>query len=101
MRVMSSTGRVVQFGAFQLDRRAGELTRSGKRVHLPPQAVRVLTLLTERPGDVVTREEIKATLWTDGTFVDFDTAVNACVSQIRAALGDRATAPRFLETLPR
>ena len=91
----------VRFGAFELDRDAGQLTRSGRRVHLGPQATRLLTLLTDKAGTVVTREEIRAALWDDGTFVDFETAVNACVSQIRTALGDKPTAPRFVETLPR
>ena len=92
---------LVRFGAFELDTDSGQLTRSGRRVHLAPQAVRVLSLLTERAGSVVTREEIRSALWGDNTFVEFDTAVNACVSQIRTALGDKPTAPRFVETLPR
>ncbi|MEO6212009.1 MAG: transcriptional regulator, partial [Vicinamibacterales bacterium] len=98
---MISLPSVVQFGAFQLDRQTGELRRSGRRVHLAPQAVRVLMLLTDRAGEVVTRDEIRAALWSDNTFVDFETAVNACVSQLRAALGDKPTAARFIETLPR
>ena len=92
---------VIRFGGFELDARAGQLTRSGRRVHLPPQAMRVLTLLTAKAGEVVTRDEIRTALWGNDTYVDFDTAVNACVSQIRTALGDRPTAPRFVETLPR
>ena len=91
----------VRFGAFELDRDAGQLTRSGRRVHLAPQAIRVLTVLTDKAGQVVTRDEIRAALWAEDTFVDFETAVNACVSQIRTALGDKPTAPRFVETLPR
>jgi DNA-binding winged helix-turn-helix (wHTH) protein len=101
MRRMGAASRIVQFGAFQLDRRSGELRRSGRRVHLAPQATQVLDLLTRRAGEVVTREEIRSALWGDDTFVDFDTAVNACVSQIRSVLGDKASAPRFVETLPR
>ena len=91
----------VRFGAFELDRDAGQLTRSGRRVHLTPQAIHVLAILTDRAGEVVTREEIRAALWGSDTFVDFETAVNACVSQIRTVLGDKPTAPRFVETLPR
>jgi DNA-binding winged helix-turn-helix (wHTH) protein/tetratricopeptide (TPR) repeat protein len=91
----------LRFGAFELDPKAGQLTRSGRRVHLTPQSIRVLTLLAERAGETVTRDEIRATLWGDDTFVDFDAAMNACVSQIRTALGDKPTAPRFVETLPR
>jgi DNA-binding winged helix-turn-helix (wHTH) protein/tetratricopeptide (TPR) repeat protein len=91
----------LRFGAFELDPKAGQLTRSGRRIHLTPQSIRVLTLLAERAGETVTRDEIRAMLWGDDTFVDFDAAMNACVSQIRTALGDKPTAPRFVETLPR
>jgi DNA-binding winged helix-turn-helix (wHTH) protein/TolA-binding protein len=91
----------LRFGGFELDARAGQLTRAGRRVHLAPQSIRLLTLLVQRAGEVVTRDEIRIALWGDDTFVDFDAAVNACVSQIRMALGDKATAPRFVETLPR
>jgi Tfp pilus assembly protein PilF len=68
---------------------------------MTPQALQLLTLLVERPGQVVTRDEIRRALWSEDTFVDFDAAVNVCMSQIRGALGDKATAPRFIETLPR
>jgi DNA-binding winged helix-turn-helix (wHTH) protein/tetratricopeptide (TPR) repeat protein len=92
---------ILRFGAFELDRRSGELRRSGRRLHLTPQAFQLLALLVERAGALVTREEIRQALWSGGTFVEFDSAVNACVSQIRAALGDKPTSPRFVETLPR
>jgi DNA-binding winged helix-turn-helix (wHTH) protein len=91
----------VRFGAFEIDRHAGQLTRSGRRVHLAPQALRLLLLLTDRHGALVTREEIRAALWSDDTFVDVDSAVNACISQIRTVLGDKPTSPRFVETIPR
>ena len=69
----------VRFGAFEIDRDAGQLTRSGRRVHLAPQALRLLLLLIDKQGNLVTREEIRAALWSGDTFVDVDSAVNACV----------------------
>jgi DNA-binding winged helix-turn-helix (wHTH) protein/tetratricopeptide (TPR) repeat protein len=92
---------VLRFGAFDLDRQSGEALRSGRKLHLTPQAFQLLLLLADRQGELVTREDIRRALWPDDTFVNFDTAVNACISQIRAALGDKPTAPRFIETLPR
>jgi DNA-binding winged helix-turn-helix (wHTH) protein len=100
-RVTNDMRTVRRFGAFELDSRTGELFKSGRRVHLTPQAARVLLMLTNRPGDVVTRDEIRQTLWGGHTFVDFDAAMNACISQVRTALGDRASAPRWVETVPR
>jgi DNA-binding winged helix-turn-helix (wHTH) protein len=91
----------VRFGAFEIDRDAGQLTRSGRRVHLAPQALRLLLQLIDKRGALVTREEIRSALWSDETFVDVDAAVNACISQIRTALGDKPTSPRFVETIPR
>ena len=93
--------RSVRFGGFEMDRRTGELLRAGRRLHLTRQAFQLLDLLVSRAGDVVTRDEIRRAMWGDDTFVEFDAAVNACVSQIRFVLGDKATAPRFVETLPR
>ena len=98
---MTGSPGVMRFGAYELDPRAGELTRSGRRVHLPPQAITLLTLLASRAGELVTRDEIRVALWPDGTAVEFEPAVNACISQIRVALGDKPTTPRFIETLPR
>jgi DNA-binding winged helix-turn-helix (wHTH) protein len=91
----------VRFGAFEIDRDAGQLTRSGRRVHLAPQALRLLLLLIDKQGNLATREEIRAALWSGDTFVEVDSAVNACVSQIRTVLGDKPTAPPFVETIPR
>jgi TolB-like protein/DNA-binding winged helix-turn-helix (wHTH) protein/Tfp pilus assembly protein PilF len=92
---------LVQFGPFELDRRTGELRRSGTRIALQGQPVRVLTLLLERPGDLVTRDELRQRLWADDTFVDFEHGLNAAVRRLREALGDSAETPRFVETLPR
>src|SRR5262245_11678155 len=91
----------VRFGVFELDLETGELTRHGRRVHLTPQAAKVLTLLASRPSAVVTRDELKRHLWGEDTFVDFDRSLNFCVAAVRAALRDSALSPRFIETVPR
>src|SRR6201997_4883513 len=89
------------FGAFELDTASGELRKSGILLKLQPQPFRVLLLLVERAGQVVTREEIQRYLWTDSTFVDFHHGINFSINQIRSALADSAEAPRYVETVPR
>ena len=91
----------IRFGAFELDAAAGQLLKSGIPIKLQPQPLRVLLLLTARPGHVVTREEIQRFLWDDSTFVDFERGINFSINQIRAALSDNAEKPRYIETLPR
>jgi DNA-binding winged helix-turn-helix (wHTH) protein len=91
----------LRFGAFEMDMRSGELRRNGSLVRLQPQPFKVLALLAERPGEVLTREEIQSRVWPAGTFVDFEQSLNFCIRQIRAALGDSALHPRYVETLPR
>jgi DNA-binding winged helix-turn-helix (wHTH) protein len=93
--------RRVRFGPFEMDFSSGEVLKGGRPAHLPPQPFRILEMLVRRPGDVVTREEIKDRLWSDGTVVDFDQGLNSCIYQIRALLNDDADVPRFLETVPR
>jgi DNA-binding winged helix-turn-helix (wHTH) protein/tetratricopeptide (TPR) repeat protein len=93
--------RRVAFGVFELNLGSGELRRAGYRVPLPPQPGKLLAALLERPGEVVTRDELRRVLWGEGTFVDFDHGLNFCVNQLRRILGDRASNPRFIETLPR
>ena len=93
--------RRVRFGPFEMDLASGEVLKGGRPAHLPPQPFRILEMLVRRPGDVVTREEIKERLWSDGTVVDFDQGLNSCIYQIRALLNDDADVPRFLETVPR
>ena len=93
--------RVVRFGAFELDLRAGELRKAGVRVNLQEQPFKVLECLVEQPGELVTREELRQRLWQDDTFVDFEHGVNAAVKRLRETLGDSAETPRFIETLPR
>lgn len=90
-----------RFAAFELDAESGKLLKSGIPLKLAPQPFRVLTLLTARPGQVVTREEIQRCLWGDSTFVDFERGINFSINQIRAALNDDAGKPRYIETLPR
>ena len=101
--MMSSapTPSVICFGAFELDAAAGELRKSGVSIRIHPQPFRVLILLTERPGQIVTRNEIQHCLWSDSTFVDYQRGINFCINQIRGALGDDAETPRYVETLPR
>jgi DNA-binding winged helix-turn-helix (wHTH) protein/tetratricopeptide (TPR) repeat protein len=92
---------VLRFGAFQLDVRTGELRKNGSTINLPEQPFQVLKTLLERPGELVTREELRHRLWSAGTFVDFEHGLNAAVRRLRDALGDSADTPRFIETLPR
>ena len=86
---------------FQLDVNSGELRRHGLKVRLPEQSFQVLKLLSSRPGEVVTREELRQVLWTSTTFVDFEVGLNSAVRKLREALDDSADNPRFVETLPR
>ena len=92
---------VLRFGAFELDTRIGELRKGGTRIKLPPQPVKVLTLLASRPAELVSREEVRRELWGDDTFVDVGQGLGACISRIRIALSDNARKPRYIETLPR
>ncbi|MEI9969890.1 MAG: winged helix-turn-helix domain-containing protein [Terracidiphilus sp.] len=90
-----------RFGVFEADAATGELRRQGMRVKLNAQPFQVLLMLLERPGQLVTRDEISRVLWPEGTFVDFEHGVNSAVNRIREALGDTAGSPRFVETLAR
>ncbi|HYU90162.1 MAG TPA: tetratricopeptide repeat protein [Gemmatimonadales bacterium] len=96
-----SLRRVVRFGAFEVDLLAGELFKQGIKIKLQQQPFRVLALLLERPGEVVTREDLRQAIWPAGTFVEFDVGVDAAIHKLRAALGDSAENPRLVETLPR
>ena len=92
---------VVQFGGVEVDMRLREVRRGADAVRLQEQPFQLLALMLDRPGDVVTREDIRQRLWPDGTSVDFEHSVNAVVKRLRAVLGDDAAQPRFVETLPR
>jgi TolB-like protein len=92
---------MLRFGPFELDADSAELLRHGERIPLPPQPFKVLTLLAQKRGAVVTRAEIREQVWGAGTHVEFDQGLNFCIRQIREALDDDAASPRFIETLPR
>jgi DNA-binding winged helix-turn-helix (wHTH) protein len=92
---------IVRFGAFELDLQAERLLRNGRLVRLQPQPFKLLRLLTNQPGKLVTREEIQAALWTNDTFVDFEQGVNFAIKQVREALGDRAENSIYVETVPK
>src|SRR6516162_9145240 len=89
---------VVQFGSFELNRRAGELRKQGTRIRLQPKPLQILCALLEKPGEVVTRDQLKSRLWPDDTFVDFEAGLNTAVNRLRIALGDSADHPRYIET---
>ena len=95
------TARVYQFGAFTVDARTGELSHAGRRTPLRDQSVQLLLALLEKPGELITREELAGRLWAAGTFVDFDRGLNKAINHLREALGDSAEQPNFIETLPR
>jgi len=91
----------IPFGPFEADLRTEELRKGGIRLHLPGQSFQVLKLLLTRPGELVTREELRRELWPSDTFVDFEHGLNAAVNKLRQVLGDDADDPRYVETLPR
>jgi len=90
-----------RFGLFEVDLVSGELRKDGTRIRLQEQPFRVLAMLLERPGEMVTREEIRSQLWPGDTFVDFDHGLNTAVNKLREALGDAAANPRFVQTVAR
>ncbi len=92
---------VLRFGLFELDTRSSELRKAGVLVRLQAQPLKVLALLAQRPGELVTREEIQQRIWGGDTFVDFNRGLNFCIKQIRAVLDDAADHPRYIETLPK
>jgi TolB-like protein/Tfp pilus assembly protein PilF len=101
MQLSAEPFRTFRFADFELDVRARELRTGTRRIRLQEQPFEILRVMLERPGEVVTREELQRRLWPDGTFVDVEHALNAAVKRLRAALGDDADNPRFVETLPR
>jgi cholera toxin transcriptional activator len=99
--VPQNQSRVARFGVFEIDLSAGELRKNGVKQRLQGQPFQVLTVLLERAGEVVTREELQQKLWPSDTFVDFDHSLNTAINKVREALGDSASSPRFVETLAR
>src|SRR6516162_8498305 len=92
---------IFRFGLFEADPASGELLKQGEQMRLQDQPFRMLVLLLERAGEVVTREELRDRLWPQQTFVEFDNGLNVAVKKVRDALGDDAENPRFVETVPR
>ena len=101
MEEISQSSRVVRFGVFEVDLRAGELRKQGVKIRLQEQPFQILATLIERPGQVFTRGELRQKLWPAETFVDFEHSLNTAIKRLREALGDLAHSPRFIETLPR
>ena len=101
MSLPASTSCVLRFDSFELDIRAGELRKRGLRLRLQGQPLQVLAALLKHPGDLVTREELRAEIWTADTFVDFDHSLHNAIARLREVLGDSAETPRYIETLPR
>ena len=89
----------LRFDAFEIDVHSGELLKDGNKIRLQRQPFALLAMLLEHPGELVTRDELRQKIWPEETFVDFDLALNTAVKKIRAALGDSAEKPRFIETL--
>jgi DNA-binding winged helix-turn-helix (wHTH) protein len=92
---------VVRFGTYEVSLQSGEVRKSGLRIRVQQQPMKLLEILLERPGEVVTREELRARVWADESFGDFDQAVNIAIAKLRSALGDSAENPRYIETLPK
>jgi DNA-binding winged helix-turn-helix (wHTH) protein len=100
-RLVLSSGRYVQFGPFQIDQQRQEVTRNGSRLKLQGKVYQVLLTLLEKPGEVVTREELRMRLWPADTHVNYDANVNTTVNKLRQALGDSSDKPLYIETIPR
>ena len=93
--------KILRFGVFEVDPRVCELRKHGLRIKLPEQPFQILILLLEKPGEIITRDELRNRLWAGDTFVDFDHSVNNAVMRLREVLGDSSDSPRFVETIPR
>src|SRR5215472_14694104 len=92
---------VLRFGTYEIDPHAGELRKGGIRIRVQHQPLKLLEILLEHPGEVVTREDLRSRIWPDQSFGDFDQAVNIAIAKLRGVLGDSADNPRFIETIPR
>ena len=101
MNSPASSSRKVRTGLFEIDLASGQLHKNGRRLPLQEQPFRVLAMLLEHPGEVVTRQELQARLWPADTYVGFDEGLNTAIRKLRTAFGDSAGNPRFIETLPR
>src|ERR1700731_1144707 len=97
----SRSSSVVRFGTYEVSLYSGEVRKAGLRIRVQQQPMKLLEILLERPGEVVTREELRSRVWSDESFGDFDQALNIAIGKLRSALGDSAENPRFIETLPK
>lgn len=100
-RVLRTVPRYIRFGAFQIDQQREEVTQNGSRIKLPGKVYQVLLALLEKPGEVVTREELRQRLWPADTLVNYDANVNTTVNKLRQTLGDSSDRPLYVETIPR
>src|SRR5271156_6562923 len=98
---VNNGNRTIRFGAFEADLPSGEVRKFGSRIKLQEQPFKVLQILLEHPGTLVTREELQTRIWPEDTYGDFDHAVNVAVGKLRTALGDSAENPSYIETVPR
>ena len=94
-------GGSLRFGDYEFDSHSGKLLRDGRPVKIQPQPLRVLAVLAEHPGEIVSREQLRERIWGEATFVEFDQSLNYCIRQIRLALHDEASKPAYVETLPK
>src|ERR1700689_5921881 len=92
---------VLQFGTYEVSLQSGEVRKAGLRIRVQQQPMKLLEILLEHPGEVVTREELRSRVWPNESFGDFDQAVNIAIAKLRSALGDSAETPRYIETLPK
>src|SRR5277367_5185811 len=92
---------IVRFGTYEVSLHSGEVRKSGLKIRVQQQPMKLLGILLERPGEVVTREELRSRVWPNESFGDFDQALNIAIGKLRSALGDSAENPRFIETLPK
>src|SRR5579864_6376158 len=101
MQSAAASAKLYRFGLFEANVALGTLSRNGIRVKLQDQPFRVLVVLLERSGEIVSRDELRQKLWPDGTYVDFDGSLNAVLKKLRAAIDDDSDNPRFIQTIPR
>src|ERR1051325_10204853 len=97
----SHASQVLRFGVFEANLATGELRKNGVKIRLQEQPFQILVFLLVRPGELVTRQDLRDKLWSNDTFVDFDHSLNTAINKLREALGDSASSPRFVETVAR
>src|SRR5712671_1787100 len=100
MESTAEVGNVFRFGLFEANSTSNTLTRGSLQVKIQDQPFQLLMLLLQRPGEVVTREELRRSLWPEGTYVDFDGSLNVILKRLRVTLGDDPENPRFIQTVP-